>query len=280
MTGVPGGNGGTPLCPESSHPFATGNEAPALPLIDTHFHLEAASNMREVAENINAAGLGTLAVTVTPEGYEPTSDAARGIRTVLPGLGFHPWWVEGGERDAERLDLFELLAPQAHLIGEVGLDFGRKHEATRNAQLAAFSRIARICGELGDRIISLHAVRSAHALLDQLDRSGCTERCACVLHWFSGTSDEFTRARKLGCWFSVGEPMLATKKGREYARIAPADKLLLETDLPARWNAPFDIGEQHASLTRACARLAEIRATSPQEIARLIAENTEHLLAR
>lgn len=36
----------------------------------------------------------------------------------------------------------------------------------------------------------------------------------------------------MGCWFSVGERMLATKRGRAYVQSIPSDRLLLETDAP------------------------------------------------
>ena len=35
-----------------------------------------------------------------------------------------------------------------------------------------------------------------------------------ILHWFSGTVSELTAAIDFGCWFSVGLPMLRSKKGQ------------------------------------------------------------------
>ena len=69
-------------------------------------------------------------------------------------------------------------------------------------------------------------------MLDALERTGTAEGCRCVLHWFSGSSDELWRAVRLGCLFSLGERALATRRGREYARVLPAERLLVETDLP------------------------------------------------
>ena len=53
-----------------------------------------------------------------------------------------------------------------------------------------------------------------------------------IFHWFSGSSAQLKRARDLGCFFSVNAFMLQTKRGREYAKAIPLDRLLIETDLP------------------------------------------------
>ena len=232
--------------------------APAL--ADAHFHLEAATNPLEVARTAGAASLAMLAVSVVPESFErlaasPVAECAN----VRLGLGFHPWWVEGSPADGERLERFERLLPRARFVGEVGVDLGRRHASTADAQLAAFRRIARACAREGGKTLSLHAVRSATEVMDVLEETGCARRCRCILHWFSGTSDEFARARALGMLFSVGEPMLATRKGREYARQAPLESLLVETDLPAAWDRPFDVADQVGSLGRALDVLAQAR---------------------
>ena len=81
-------------------------------------------------------------------------------------------------------------------------------------------------------MISIHAVRSATAVLDVLERHRATHNNACILHWFSGSSQELAHARELGCHFSVNPNMLATKRGRAYVPQIPPERLLLETDLP------------------------------------------------
>ena len=227
--------------------------------IDMHFHLEAASNAEEVARVAHEQGTGILAVSVTPEGYERTVEAAASAPNVACAVGLHPWWVEGTAADERRLDRFEEMLGGTRFVGEVGLDFSRKREKTREAQIRAFERIAAACGRAGGKVLSIHAVRAAGEVLDVLERAGCLESCACVFHWFSGTSDELTRARRLGCFFSVGEPMLATRKGREYSRAVERDRLLAETDLPTAWGEPFDASLQAGSLARVEQLFEEIR---------------------
>ena len=137
--------------------------------------------------------------------------------------------ARGGDRLAERAagGLFE----QPERLGEVGLDFAPRRDGTQERQLAAFERVASACDQ-GGKVVSIHAVRAATQVLDVLERHRSCERNVCIIHWFSGTSDELTRAVRLGCRFSVGTRMLATKRGRAYVRAIPPDRLLLETDLP------------------------------------------------
>ena len=81
---------------------------------------------------------------------------------------------------------------------------------------------------------------------------------------------------KAGCWFSVNEMMLRTRRGREYARQLPEGRLLLETDLPPGENVPFSAQEIAASLERTLAQLASIR---DRDVRDAVCANSRELLA-
>ena len=165
-------------------------------------------------------------------------------------------------------------------MGEVGLDFGLKHVATRGAQVAAFDRIAAACAAEGGKVLSIHAVRSAGTVLDVLERYGVLVGSACILHWFSGTSDELQRAAKLGCFFSVGPHMLASKRGRAYAQAIPRDRLLLETDEPPEAGPVVPAGEFARLLEGALDEIARLRREDPEALAERIAHTSRDLLGR
>ena len=99
-----------------------------------------------------------------------------------------------------------------------------------------------------------------------------------IFHWFSGSSEEFARARRLGCYFSVSEHMLKSKRGREYARQLPEGRLLLETDAPPGLDAPYSAEALEASLTRALATIAEIRRVPQDALGHTIATTSAALL--
>lgn len=206
--------------------------------LDAHCHLQRVDDFAAAVAWLAAQGRTAFCVTETPAEYEaccaalPVAGDAETARIAL-GLGLHPWRVSAATDAAEletQLLQFSQLLPSARLVGEVGLDFSPAHDATHDAQIAAFSQIASLCAQAGGKVLSIHAVRSAGTALQVLRASGCLETCVCIFHWFLGTGDELIAAREAGCFFSAGPQMLATRRGQAYVRQIPADRLLFETD--------------------------------------------------
>ena len=228
-------------------------------LADMHCHLDFSSDMAALACLAQAHGVAAFSNTVTPEGYLAAREALAGFPNVRVGVGLHPWWVADGRCGAEQVELACQLIQKTRFVGEVGLDFAPRREGTFETQLDAFERIVDACCAQGGKVISIHAVRSATAVLDVLERHRATHNNVCILHWFSGSSQELARARELGCHFSVNPNMLATKRGRAYVRQIPPERLLLETDLPEEGEAVAQAGPAWiAQLERAAQMLGEI----------------------
>lgn len=250
-----------------------------LSLWDAHVHLGWFADPTTVARDAAGQGLGMLAVTVTPEEYLRLVEALAGEKNVDLAAGLHPWWV----RDARDVDALCELLPDVRLVGEIGLDAAPRRAGTWDAQLAAFEHICRTCAEASDparpKVLSIHAVRAATAVLDVLEQTGASERCRCVLHWFSGSSEELWRAVRLGCWFSLGERSLATRRGREYARVLPMARLLSETDLPEEKESALGAELLTASLGHTVEEMARVRDVGRGEIVTQLRENAEALLA-
>ncbi len=198
-----------------------------------------------------------------------------GVPTVRTGVGLHPWWIADGSADEAFARWAADLARDERYVAEIGLDFSRGDNA-RDKQVRLLERILDAC-EGSEHVLSLHAVRSADVLLDLLEKHHICEQSHAILHWFSGTSDELARARRMGCLFSVNPRMLATRKGREYARQIPAPQLLLETDLPYEKDGPVArTATAHATLLRqTLADLCELR---NEDVAGIIAANSRLLL--
>ncbi len=232
-------------------------------LIDAHVHLNWFAEPGAVAAQAASNGVGLFCCTVTPREYEEALRVVGSETNVRVGVGLHPWWVASGQETRAMLDAAAKAARVSDWVGEIGLDFGPKHIDTAASQLECFRTLCEACadgrGPGGTKTLSIHSVRSASAVLDVLEETGAASSCRCVLHWFSGTSEELARARKMGCWFSVGEMSLKTRRGREYARQIPADRLLLETDLPERNGHDGDAAEITGSLERAARVIRELR---------------------
>ena len=228
-------------------------------LADMHCHLDFSSDMAALARLAQAHSAAAFSNTVTPEGYLAASKALAGFPNVRTGIGLHPWWVADERCGAEQVELACELARTSQFVGEIGLDFAPRREGTFETQLDAFERIVDACCTQDGKVISIHAVRSATVVLDVLERHNATHGNACILHWFSGSSQELVRARELGCHFSVNPNMLATKRGRAYVRQIPPGRLLLETDLPDEGTDAAQAGPAWISqLERAVQMLDEI----------------------
>jgi Tat protein secretion system quality control protein TatD with DNase activity len=134
---------------------------------------------------------------------------------------------------------------------------------------------------LTGRVISIHAVRSAGTVLDVLESHGLLtprpDSPVITFHWFSGTSDELVRASDAGCYFSVNERMLATKRGREYARQIPLDCLLLETDAPAEPQADTSARQLITSLKSVSRRIAELKNCAEESVESTVLRNSRSI---
>lgn len=243
-----------------TEPFPQSHEdiSEAADLCDMHCHLDFARNGRELAAQAERASLSAFSTTVDPRDYAQAQDALAPWPCIRVGLGLHPWWLASGSCDDEAVRLFEAQAPRVRLIGEVGLDFAPRFAHSIDWQVAVYRRLMQACSG-GGRLFSIHAVRSVSTVLDILEETGAHRGSRVILHWFSGSSEELTRAVKLGCSFSVGSRMLATKRGRAYARSLPLSRLLLETDLPDDLTEHFSFDRWHSNLEQAFLALATAR---------------------
>ena len=215
-------------------------------LFDMHCHLDFIENADEFEALTSHCGITSLSNTVTPQGYERVHDSFESSQYAHVALGAHPWWIADGRIGEAELARFEELIPVASFIGEVGLDFNAARAETKEAQISALRRIISACE---GKLISLHASAAEKELIDLLEETGAAKRNDCILHWFAGPSDQLKRAIDLGCFFSVGKRMLSSKRGREYARIIPEDRLLLESDMPSKEHERYTPAQWNADLT-------------------------------
>ena len=248
-------------------------------LFDMHCHLGFCEDAAQAARELAAAGVGAFSNTVTLAEFAAQQVALAGAANVRVGCGLHPWWV--GEDAAADLEALCAAVERQRFVGEVGLDFAPARVATRQAQIATLSQVAGVCGRVGGKVVSLHAVRAVDDVLDVLEGAGALAEAAgnaCIIHWFSGTSDQLTRARRLGAFFSVNPRMLQSKRGRAYAQAIPGNRLLLETDLPAQEGAPWGVERVRQLLGQTACQLAELRGEDVADLQERIAATSRALL--
>lgn len=238
-----------------------------------------------VADEATALGLGLFDCGVDPRDFSAANERVRRQPGIIAGIGLHPWCLADGRCGPAEVDLLCEVAAQERYIGEVGLDFSARFAGSKPLQIQAFDRLCDtlVLNPLAGRVISIHAVRSAGTVLDVLESHGLLipnpDSPAIIFHWFSGTSDELVRARNAGCFFSVNERMLATKRGREYARQIPLDRLLLETDAPAEPNTETSAQSLIRSLTWTSERIASLKNCAAKHIESAVLANAHSVFS-
>lgn len=243
--------------------------------VDLHCHLDLYKDHAALIEECDQAAVATLAVTTTPKAWARNRDMAAASRHVRVALGLHPQLV--AEREAE-IALFERLLSETRYVGEVGLDAGPRFYGSFEAQERVFERVLRACAEHGDKILTIHSVRTVSKVLAHLERSLPIDRGRVIMHWFTGTAAEARRAIEMGCYFSINAEMLKSSKHRAMVASLPSDRLLTETDGPfvetdGRPVRPRDVAHT-------VVKLAILRDMQADELATQIISNLAALVTR
>lgn len=206
---------------------------------------------------------------------------------VHPGLGIHPWWIpEDKENVNQLLNDFDGAFSGAKVIGEVGLDFSRHHLHTAENQKEALSFIFRRCADRGGFVLSLHCVQAYSEMFDLFKQTKVLSCCTGIFHWFSGSSQDLMQAIESGCYFSISKRMLSSKRGKEYVKAIPEDRLLLETDaphVPIRDKAipvvSYSFEQVQEELQETFHLLAELRNQDSCHLAAVIKKNAQRVLS-
>lgn len=254
----------------------TAMQKKASPLwVDFHCHLDLYSDHVGIIADCDQERVATLAVTTTPKAWPRNCELTAESHYVRVGLGMHPQLIQ--EREQE-IALFERYLPSARYVGEVGLDAGPRFYKSFEAQERVFSRILRASAEQGNKILSIHSVRTASKVLKHLEESRLFDNSQAILHWFTGTVSEARRAVELGCYFSINEEMLRSEKHRKLISILPLDRLLTETD------GPFILHEGNPlrprDVHRTVHEIALIHNLAPLDAGKLILNNLRQLVSR
>ena len=254
-----------------------------LQLFDVHCHLDLMAHPDAVADEATALGLVLFDCGVDPHDFARAKKRACSRSNIFAGIGLHPWWLADGRCGPAEVNLLCEVADQERYIGEVGLDFSARFAGSEPLQIQTFDRLCDVLVQhpLTGRVISIHAVRSAGTVLDVLESHGLlipiSDSPAIIFHWFNGTSDELVRARNASCYFSVNERMLATKRGREYARQIPLDRLLLETDAPAEAQADINARQLITSLKSVSRHIAELKNCAAEGVESIVLANSRSI---
>ena len=228
-------------------------------LIDTHCHLdfpEFADDLDAVIKRAVAAGVDRMITIGTSlDSSRAAIELANRHPNVYATVGLHPTSI--GENTPEFIEELKQLAqhPKVVAIGECGLDFYRlpdddkpdivetafgsitqsgietelRIDSLKAAQAAAFEQQLELAAQL-EKPVVIHQRDSWNETLDILKQYSVKA----VLHCFTGGVAELSEVLAMG--HHVSFTGIATFKNaadvRAAARVAPADRVMVETDAP------------------------------------------------
>jgi TatD DNase family protein len=260
-------------------------EALPHPVVDNHCHLDIARDDETVdVEGAIAAAAAVGVPRIVQIGCDLPGarwavEAATTYDGLVAGVALHPNEAPRlRDRLEEALAEIEALASshdRVRAVGETGLDHFRTGEEGRAAQVASFRRHIDLAKRL-DKTLVIHD-RDAHdEVLDVLDDEGTPERW--VMHCFSGDADFARRCLDRGAYLSFAgtvtfknaEPL------REALRVAPRDRILVETDAPYLTPMPYR-GRTNASylVPLTMRAMAETRGEDLEQLCAAVDGNTE-----
>lgn len=257
-----------------------------MPYIDTHAHLDAEeydADRNEVINRARRSGVeGIVCPAISADSSEAAVRLAEGHETVYAAVGIQPnYCAEAAPGDWDRV---AALADHARVVavGETGLD--RHWDFTPfDAQRDYFDRHLRLAQEHGLPVV-IHCRDAEADLLCMLREAAARRPLAGVMHAFS--SDEAVAGECLELGLHVSFAGQVTYKNRKFdalrraAAIVPADRLLMETDSPYLVPHPLR-GKQKRNepglIAQTASCLAEIRGTTPEQIASQTSANARRL---
>lgn len=153
-------------------------------IYDAHCHLDLMDNMSGIITEMQNSDISLFAVGTTPKAYDREVQFCRNAPHIKVGLGMHPQLISSGYDD---MRLFKALFERSHYIGEVGLDFSKEYIQTKEIQIHAFRDIVKLCEQCGEKVVSVHSLKSANTVIEILREYKTQRSNKYIFHWFTGT---------------------------------------------------------------------------------------------
>jgi TatD DNase family protein len=258
------------------------------PVVDNHCHLDIARGDESplaVAEALaRAAAVGVpriVQIGCDLDGARWAAAVAEEHDDVVAGVAIHPneapRLAASGDLDAALAGIERLAAgsDRVRAVGETGLDYFRTDEDGRAAQHESFRFHLDLARRL-DKTLVIHD-RDAHAdVLATIDAVGAPDRW--VMHCFSGDAEVARACLDRGAYLSFAgtvtfrnaEPL------RDALRLAPPDRILVETDAPYLTPTPYRGAVNASYLVPLTVRvMADVRGDDLAALCGALDENTD-----
>jgi TatD DNase family protein len=280
-------------------------------LIDSHAHLdfyiETPTERDEVLRRAYASGVQTILAIGIGNGPDTmhraleiaNATAANDLPAIYASAGIHP--QEAAHATKEALAKLSSLAEHERCIaiGEIGLDYYHADNPDIATQQLAFTAQMYIAAQARKPIL-IHCRTSELATPQAKEKFGDADawedflrlvdehwttpghgrNFGGIMHCFSGTVDQARRSLDANFHLSFAGNLTYPKSQtiRDAAIMAPADRILVETDAP--FLAPIPLRGQRnepAHVIHTAAALATLRGISSQEVAAITTANFKNL---
>jgi TatD DNase family protein len=251
-------------------------------MIDSHCHLAGSEFEQDLEAVVNRArGAGVSgAVVILSAGDRDEARRAGRVSALWPdvrfSVGIHPHHAGEHASDIDAgialLDA-EVTAHRAAAVGEIGLDYHYDF-SPRSVQQEVFRRQLRLARARQLPVV-IHTREASDDTFRILGEEAAGVRV--VFHCFTGTRAMAEQALEMGAWLSFAGIVTFPKATelREVARLAPADRFLVETDSPYLAPVPHR-GKRNepAFVVRVVETLAELRGESPSALGERVVRNS------
>ncbi len=250
-------------------------------LFDSHCHLDDKQYNRDfkgVLKRADAAGVkGMLTVGVSHKGSSQAVSIAESNSGVYASVGVHPHYAR--QCGTATVDFLIKLAANAKVKawGEIGLDFNRMYSPREDQERCLIKQL-----EAADEInlpTIFHERDSQGRFLEILKMKTRNTRKG-VVHCFSGNSRELEQYLDLGLCIGVTGIITMKQRGAQLRSMIPSipmDRLVIETDAPYLTPVPEKNRTRRnepAFVKSVLIKLAGIRQQDPQDLAKIIWDNT------
>ncbi len=252
-------------------------------LVDSHCHLDDEQfdgDRPAIIERAREAGLKFLLAIGTgngPPDLEAAIRVAEAYPFVFATVGVHPNDVPKIDENTFKNVARLLEHKKVKAVGEIGLDY--HWGVPKEAQFPVFIRQLEIAAAARMPVV-IHTRDAWADTIDVLKEHWATQNLPCIMHCFTGNADQARECLDLGFHLAFGGVATFPKAAdvREAARIAPEDRLLLETDSPYLAPVPYRGKRNEPSfIARTAEAIAAARGTAVEELASQTTANFERV---
>lgn len=243
-------------------------------MFDAHCHLDFDSFNSDLEDVINRAyneGIGIVtcaidnnAVKKTLNFYEKFKD-----KRLFMTFGISPTNLDENEIK-NFVSNVKAYKDKIIGIGEVGLDYYKTNEKTKEQQIKNFKNFIELSKELNKKLI-IHSRNAEKDVIEILKENNINA----MMHCFSGSIEEALEAVDLGCIISIPTTACYSKARQKMIKKIPIENIVTETDAPFLSPFPERKNDRNEPLNikYLVKKISEIKDLSFEKVSEITEEN-------